>query len=44
MAAPEEKKEQIKQELKKASISDFLQSETLSDIIVVNSLTGAQYK
>jgi hypothetical protein len=37
----DDKKEHIKQELKKASIADFLQSETLSDIIVVNSLTGA---
>ena len=41
MAAPDEKKEHIKQELKKQSIADFLQSETLCDIVVVNSLTGA---
>lgn len=39
-----EKQEHIKQELKKDGISDFYQSETLSDIVVVNTLTGAQYK
>ena len=36
MAVAEDKKEHINKELKKVSISDFLQSETLSDIIVVN--------
>ena len=41
---PAEKADEIKKELKKASISDFFQSGTLSDIIVVNPLTGAQYK
>jgi hypothetical protein len=41
MAIPEEKKEHIYKELKKDSISDFLQSETLSDIVIINSLTGA---
>ena len=47
MAAPvdeQAKKEHIKAEMKKDSIADFLQSETLSDMILVNSLTGAQYK
>lgn len=41
---PAEKAEEIKKELKKSSISDFFQSSTLSDIVIVNPLTGAQYK
>lgn len=36
--------EEFKKELKKDSVSDFYQSETLSDIIIVNPITGAQYK
>jgi hypothetical protein len=36
--------EDLKKELKKSTIADFFQSNTLSDIVVVNPLTGAQYK
>ncbi len=41
VALPEE---DLKKELKKDSVSDFYQSETLSDIVIVNPITGAQYK
>ncbi len=34
----------LKNELKKSKIHDFFQSSILSDITIVNSLTGAQYK
>jgi hypothetical protein len=48
MAAPSDyvplSEEDVKKELKKATISDFFQSTTLSDITVVNPLTGAHYK
>ena len=34
----------IKKELTKTSIADFFQSPTLSDITIINPLTGASYK
>ena len=37
-------KEDIKLKINKSCISEFFNSETLSDITVVNPQTGAQYK
>jgi hypothetical protein len=43
--AAAEKDEQVRKEIKeKNSMQDFLQSELLSDIIIVNQATGANYK
>jgi len=36
--------EALKKELKKNCVSDFFQSETLSDITITNPDTGANYK
>ena len=44
MAAAAIDPEELKKELKKSNISDFFMSNTLSDIVVVNPMTGAQYK
>lgn len=44
MAAPAIDPEELKKELKKSNIADFFMSNTLSDITVVNPMTGANYK